>query len=204
MFNGKVPLNNGLKNVFFSIFNVEGPFEISAKNLLKMHGWVKISRLKCIGKHKKKLTPISPNRIAPNFDDLLVFVSSFMDNYRANEDFGRRWILKSGVWEWWLPSHPLCSAWPSHKIHVFLQGPCLRSSWEDDTPHYRPPIFIHTFITCLALFTGKELFNDWLQLGAEVIAMEPALKKNLCAPINKIPEHDDDDNVGHHNNDDNL
>ena len=32
--------------------------------------------------------------------------------------------------------------------------------------------------------------------------MEPALKKNLCAPINKIPEHDDDDNVGHHKNDD--
>ena len=83
-----------------------------------------------------------------------------------------------------------------YKVPVYVPAERMTS------PHYRPPVFIHTFITCLALFTGKELFNDWLQLGAEVIAMEPALKKNLCAPINKIPEHDDDDNVGLHKNDD--
>ena len=52
--------------------------KISAKNLLKMHGWMKISPLKCVRKHKKKLTSISPHRIGRNFGNLLVFVSVFL------------------------------------------------------------------------------------------------------------------------------
>ena len=35
-----------------------------------------------------QLAAISPNRIGRNFGNLLVFVSSFMDDYRANGDLG--------------------------------------------------------------------------------------------------------------------
>ena len=37
---------------FFNFYRRGTVSEISAKNLLKMHGWVKISPLKCIVKHK--------------------------------------------------------------------------------------------------------------------------------------------------------
>ena len=60
--------------------------EISAKNLLKMHGWVKISPL--------ENTPISPNRIGRNFGNLLVFVSSFMDYYRTMGFQGAKFNFK--------------------------------------------------------------------------------------------------------------
>ena len=76
-----------------------------------MHGWVKINPLKCIENTKKNLTPISPNRIGRNFGNLLVFVSSFMDNHRTNRDFGTQvrlldlahWRFKGG----WVAMGPL-------------------------------------------------------------------------------------------------
>ena len=42
-------------------------------------------------------------------------------------------------------------------------------------------------VTCLVLFTCKELLDDRLQLRTEIFAMEPALKENLCAAVNEIP-----------------
>ena len=44
-----------------------------------------------------------------------------------------------------------------------------------------------TILTCLALFTCKELFNYRLELRAEVVAVEPAFKENLGALRDKIP-----------------
>ena len=41
-----------LKMTFFNFYRRGTVSEISAKNLLKMHGWEKISPLKCIVKHK--------------------------------------------------------------------------------------------------------------------------------------------------------
>ena len=63
-----------------------------------MHGWVKISPL--------ENTPISPNRIGRNFGNLLVFVNSFMDNYRgfrgpsSNLKRGVPWSLASTLAPW--------------------------------------------------------------------------------------------------------
>ena len=45
-------------------------------------------------KNHTNLTPMSPNRIGRNFGNLLVFVSSFMDYYRANGDLGRKNVVK--------------------------------------------------------------------------------------------------------------
>ena len=52
----------------------------------------------------------------------------------------------------------------------------------------------------------KVLINDGLQLGAQVVAVEPALKKNIRAVVHEVPEEvdhgqddqddDDDDNEG--------
>ena len=42
-------------------------------------------------------------------------------------------------------------------------------------------------VTCLVLFTGKELLDDRLQLRTKIFAMEPALKENLGAAVDKIP-----------------
>ena len=45
-------------------------------------------------------------------------------------------------------------------------------------------------MTCLVLFTCKELLDDRFQLGTKVFAVEPAFKKNLSTAINKIPGDD--------------
>ena len=42
-------------------------------------------------------------------------------------------------------------------------------------------------VTCLVLFTCKELLDDRLQLRSEIFAMEPALKENLGASVNEVP-----------------
>ena len=52
-------------------------------------------------------------------------------------------------------------------------------------------------VTCLVLFTGKELLDDRLQLRTEIFAMEPALKENLGAAVDKIPDNGDKVNDHH-------
>ena len=42
-------------------------------------------------------------------------------------------------------------------------------------------------VTCLVLFTRKELLNDWFQLGTKVFAVEPTFEKNLGTAADKIP-----------------
>ena len=42
-------------------------------------------------------------------------------------------------------------------------------------------------VTCLVLFTCKELLDDRLQLRSEIFAMEPAFKEYLGASVNEIP-----------------
>ena len=57
-------------------------------------------------------------------------------------------------------------------------------------------------MTCLVLFTCKELLNDRFQLGTKVFAVEPAFKKNLSTAINKIPGYDTDNDANEINSHD--
>ena len=82
------------------------------------------------------LSQISPNRIGCNFGNLLVFVSSFIDNYRGNGDFGTQVQLEKVAWGWvggWQKSalfttcfflHPSLITPPTTLCCGFLSDPC--------------------------------------------------------------------------------